>query len=311
MQTDEIKNVPLVSIVMCTYNGYGYLKEQLDSLCKQTYPSIEIIICDDRSTDNSYTLLEQYAAADKRISLYQNESNLGYALNFTRACRHAKGTYIAIADQDDVWHPDKIKNIIERWEKDVPLMYCNSVQFKGDTIPYDSVPNPGYRRFEGQDSRKLAIYNTISGHALIAKKEFLENHLPFPDGLFYDWWLGVIAACRGGVGYLHETLVFQRLHGTNISVGNGFDPKEKKYKPLFNKMINDHLAAFAETPGMPGIHILFYKKLSVLWANAMQKKFSWKLFFFLIMNRTIIFWHRKRKIGFISHVKHSYRLTRN
>src|SRR6187402_1328941 len=98
---------------MCTYNGHEYLKEQLNSLCEQTYPFIEIIISDDHSTDDSYVMLEQYAKKDDRISLYRNNRNLGYINNFSRAGGYAKGSYIAISDQDDVWHPDKIKNIME------------------------------------------------------------------------------------------------------------------------------------------------------------------------------------------------------
>jgi len=311
MQSDEITKVPLVSVVMCTYNGIDFIKEQLDSLCKQSYHFIELIISDDNSTDPTYSVLQEYAATDQRIKLYRNEITQGYIRNFSLACSYAKGTYIAFSDQDDIWHPDKIKRIVENWLPGVPLMYCNSVRFTGKDIPWKAVENRRYRRFEGVDSRKLAIFNTISGHALIAKKEFIDSLLPFPEQLMYDWWSGVVAACNGGVGYLNEILVFQRVHGLNASIGKGFSHNEKKYKPLFNKMVNNHLGAFANCPNMPVDHNRFYNKLFTLWNEALPKDFSWNLFLFLIKNRIIIFWYKRKKIGFISHIKHSYLLAKN
>lgn len=306
MQIDLNVNFPLVSIVMCTYNGSYYIQEQIESLRNQTYPCIEIIIFDDCSTDDTYKLLEQFSSTDRRIRCYSNESNLGYTGNFSKACTYAIGEYIAISDQDDVWHPDKIKRLMEHWKPGVSLMYCNSVRFENE-VPWNTSDNSLIRRFEGNDSRKLAIFNTISGHALIAKKTFIESQLPFPKKLMYDWWLGVVASCNGGVGYLPDILVFQRVHDNNASIIKNAKGKKK----FFHEMVNDHLVAFASIPNMPAAHILFFKKLSILWSEALLKKFSPALFSFLMRHRIIIFWYKKRKIGMISQIKHSYILATN
>ena len=310
MQTNKVLGDPLVSVVMCTYNGGLFIQEQLDSILHQTYPSIEIIIVDDRSTDDTYKILEQYAALSKNVHLFRNESNVGYIRNFSNACSYAKGDYIAISDQDDVWHPDKIKRMLEQWKPGVPLMYCNSVRFEND-VPWDASANPIYRRFEGKNSRKIAIFNTISGHAMMVKKNFLSIILPFPENLSYDWWSGVVAACNGGVGYVPDILVFQRVHGKNITVGGMYDHNGKKNRVKFKRMVLNHLEKFSDIPVMPEKDTLFFRKLLRLWKEAVTKKFSWPLFFFLINNRHIIFNYKKRKVGILSHIKHSYRLAKN
>src|SRR5688500_11031805 len=102
--------LPLVSIVIGTYNGEEYLKEQMESLLSQTYGSLEFIICNDLSTDGTYGMLKEYAARDTRIKLTRNQINLGYNRNFGQAMRQASGEYIAIADQDDIWEKRKIQD---------------------------------------------------------------------------------------------------------------------------------------------------------------------------------------------------------
>ncbi len=84
----ETKN-PTVAVVMCTYNGEKYLREQMDSILAQTYPIHEIIVQDDRSTDGTVALLRQYAARVPQMRVYVNGRNLGFNRNFHTACLRA------------------------------------------------------------------------------------------------------------------------------------------------------------------------------------------------------------------------------
>ena len=256
----------LVSIIMCTYNGRAYVEEQLKSLCSQTYPAIEIIIADDCSSDGTIEILQKFAAGDTRIQLIRNEKNMGYTGNFSNACKYARGSFIAISDQDDVWRIEKIETMMKSWLPGVQLMYCNSIRFEGE-VPWDGMPNKKYRRFEGTDSRKLAIFNTISGHASMYTKEFIQSILPFPEGVSYDWYAGVVAACNGGVGYVDKILVFQRVHGSNVTVGGMYDHNVKESRPQFKQMILRHLQKFAAVPNMPEKHKRFYARLLSLWSE--------------------------------------------
>ena len=118
-----------VSIVMCTYNGERYLKEQLMSLLNQTYSPIEIIIQDDLSTDNTLEIIHDYQERYPGIiHLFQNSRRLGYNQNFLSAYQKANGYYIASADQDDIWETNKIEILI-REIGDSTLIFHNSVLF--------------------------------------------------------------------------------------------------------------------------------------------------------------------------------------
>ena len=122
---------PLVSIVMGTYNGSEFLREQMTTLLAQTYPSIEFVIIDDCSTDETYQVLQDYAASDSRIRLLRNTTNLGYNRNFEQAVKAANGDFIAIADQDDIWEVEKISEMMKSWNKpDLVMLHSPSALFK-------------------------------------------------------------------------------------------------------------------------------------------------------------------------------------
>jgi glycosyltransferase involved in cell wall biosynthesis len=300
----------MVSVVMCTYNGERFLKEQLDSILRQTWVNLEILIADDASTDNTWTMLQSYASLDDRIKIFQNEKRLGYSENFSRNCARASAPFLVIADQDDVWHPQKIQKLILALPDFSPMIYCDSIRFSG-TTPHDAKPNPKYRRFEGTEIMKLALFNTISGHALLARTSFIHSLLPFPEGLMYDWYAGAVAATSGGVAYFPETLVYQRVHDQNATVGDTPSYLNKKEKLRYNNFILKHLSAFCKIQGLSLIEQQELNRLTYLWEKASRNKFSLPLFCFLINRRTLILWHKRKPLRIFSHIKHLYLITRN
>ena len=104
----------MISIAMATYNGEKYLREQLDSILKQTYSDFELIICDDCSKDATWEILEKYAQNDQRIRIYKNKQNLGFKRNFEKAISLCKGKFIALSDQDDIWENNHLSTLNER-----------------------------------------------------------------------------------------------------------------------------------------------------------------------------------------------------
>ena len=174
-----------VSIVMCTYNGERFLREQLESLLGQTRQADEIIIQDDHSTDGTWQLLQEYAAGYPQIRLFTNEAGRGVNNNFFSALRRATGDYIAISDQDDIWDSTKMEKQLAAIG-DKLLCTCRSKPFSTDGSPvnYDSrTPNYHLARM---------LYSSIAGHTVLI--------------------VALAAASNDSVVLVNEVLVNQRRH---------------------------------------------------------------------------------------------------
>ena len=99
---------PLVSIIMPAYNAERYIREAVDSVIVQTHKNWELIIIDDRSSDNTADIAFEYHRLDPRIRLIKNEDNLGAAGSRNRGLDEASGDFVALLDADDVWLEDKL-----------------------------------------------------------------------------------------------------------------------------------------------------------------------------------------------------------
>src|SRR4051812_10655388 len=123
---------PKVSVVVCTYNGEKFLPQQLNSLISQTYANLEIIISDDHSSDDTVKIAASFQKRDPRIRIHVNESNLGFNKNFEQAFDLSTGDFIAVCDQDDIWKPNKIKDMMSLFKEETVLVYCQSVRFRNE-----------------------------------------------------------------------------------------------------------------------------------------------------------------------------------
>ena len=201
-----------VSIVMCTYNGERFLREQIDSLLNQTYPLYEIIIQDDSSTDGTRRVVQEYADKYGTIKPCINKAERGVNANFFSAMHLATGDYIAICDQDDIWEKNKIERQMEAIGDNL-LCTCRSVPFSTENnIPlnYDKrCPNIGLIRL---------MYASLPGHTLLFKRELLDR--VYPQGeiytrTYYDVILSITAAAFDSIVMVNEELVHQRRNRTS------------------------------------------------------------------------------------------------
>ena len=106
------ESLPLVSICVPTYNSAGYLRESLDSILRQTYPNMEIIVADNASTDGTLTILREYEER-QQVRVLTNEINCGAAANFNRLIEAAKGELVAIYHSDDVYEPTIVQESVK------------------------------------------------------------------------------------------------------------------------------------------------------------------------------------------------------
>ncbi len=212
---NEQNQFPLVSVVLTTYNGEPYLGEQLNSVLAQTYPNIEIIAVDDRSTDGTANILQEYANQYPNVKVFVNETNLGFIKNFEKGCRLSTGEYIALCDQDDYWMPHKIKRKMESIGNHA-LIYCDSeicddnLQPTGKKISDIVVCRNWYSCLE------YSVFARIYGHTLLFKRSLFEKACPFLDVIPHDWWLAFNATLEGGFAFLPEAFVLYRQHHNNL-----------------------------------------------------------------------------------------------
>ena len=114
---------------MATYNGADFIEAQLQSFVDQTCQPDEVVITDDRSSDNTVALIEQFAkTAPFKIVVTVNEQNLGYAGNFNAALIHTTGDLVFLSDQDDVWFDDKIEKIYQLAISEESLLIMNNAE---------------------------------------------------------------------------------------------------------------------------------------------------------------------------------------
>lgn len=110
-------NKPLVSVIIACYNAEGYINHCMDMLINQTYPNIEIIVCDDASSDNSLRILSQWAIKDTRVKVLHNDKNIFAAATRNRCFEIAKGDYFCIQDIDDLSPHNRIERLVSEMQE--------------------------------------------------------------------------------------------------------------------------------------------------------------------------------------------------
>ena len=213
-----------IDVLLATYNGETYLKEQIESILNQTYHNISLIISDDCSQDRTREILEQYAKKDERIKLYFQEKNLGYIKNFEFLLKQVQSKYFMLSDQDDVWKNNKI-------EKSMETMNNQGADFVfGDLEVVDKDLKTIYPSFGDFMllNRKIKkeigtyklnyLYNCVTGCTVLCKSKWIPEILPIPANSKYvphDYWIGLMVSLKGKMAYMSEPYIQYRQHGNN------------------------------------------------------------------------------------------------
>ena len=219
----------MISVCIATYNGEKFIKQQLESIICQLGAEDEIIICDDGSKDQTLKIIE--SLNDVRIKIFKN-SFKNLILNFEFSLKQAKGNYIFLSDQDDIWLPNKVDICLRNLKNfDVVVSNCKVVNENLETI-HNSF-------FKLNNSKKGLLTNLIKnnylGCCLAFRREILEKALPFPKSIpMHDIWLGFITELFFKVVFIDEPLVLYRRHGKNESPTGEKSPnnmlKQIKYR---------------------------------------------------------------------------------
>lgn len=202
-----------ISVCIATYNGEKFIYDQLQSILDQLLENDEIIVSDNYSNDKTINIIK--SINDSRIKIYfLKKRNL--IKNFENALIHAKGDYIFLSDQDDIWLPNKIKIMLEELNSyDLIVSDCIVVNRDLETIE----PSFYYINKSKSGFFKNIIKNSYLGCCMAFNRKILEASLPFPENIpMHDWWIGMIAEAIGEVLFLEDKLILFRRHGLNASI---------------------------------------------------------------------------------------------
>lgn len=201
-----------VAVLISSYNGEKYLKEQLDSILRQTYQNIEIVIRDDGSKDSTIQIIREYQKKHSNIVLQEGE-NLGFLKSFFKLLQFEDADYYAFCDQDDVWLERKIElavKALENADDSKPNMVFGNSDYYDETMHLI-----GKGEIHKTFSFKNSLYECVAQGMTMtinneARKMILAN---IPEKcLFHDWWTYMICSGMGNVLYNDETVVkYRRL----------------------------------------------------------------------------------------------------
>lgn len=273
--------------MLCTYNGEKFLREQLQSLLGQDWPHVEIVVSDDGSTDSTISILQEFET-DARFRITYQKVNLGAVANFEFATSQASGAYIAFSDQDDIWHPGKLRKLYEGMQQQL-LVYSDSelVNEAGASLHRKL---SDLRRFGAvSDTRGFIFSNVVWGHAMMVRRELVPHVLPIPSHVPHDIWFAAKAAALSGINYVDEALTLYRQHEstvtTTIAQKATARKHEQRYRDFAGKLkwieILRHNAREEERA--------FYDRLYDLFARKANGRFVTPLFFFLLEHQRVLF----------------------
>jgi glycosyltransferase involved in cell wall biosynthesis len=210
--------MPLVSVVLTSYNHARYLSQAIESVLAQTLKDIEVVAIDDASRDESPAILQRYA---DRVKVIQHETNRGTYASLNEGIAHTSAPCIAILNSDDLWLPEKLEKQVAVMESDarIGLVHTAFRPIDAEGNPIDG--NPLGVRFhpnpQGDLLAELLTRNLFITSSVLFRRECLERCGWFEERLFgmgdWDMWLRIAEHYR--IGYVSEVLTLYRIHGQN------------------------------------------------------------------------------------------------
>lgn len=217
-----------ITVLLATYNGSKYVRQMIDSVLAQDYGDFHLVLSDDGSKDDTLQILEEYAGKyPQKVTHYRSGMRFGNAQDHFMHLldQFHETSYIMFCDQDDYWHPDKMRKTLEKMQQiekaGLPAMVHTDLRVvDGDLNQMD----PSFMHFSKLRGDRLAlnqllVQNVVTGCTMMINKELADlacSRMPKEPILMHDWWLALIASAMGTTGYLDEATIDYRQHGNNV-----------------------------------------------------------------------------------------------
>ena len=246
-----------IDILLATYNGEKFVKEQIESILNQTYENFNLIISDDASKDNTLNILEEYEKKDTRIKVFKKEKNEGLIDNFEFLLKNVTSDYFMFSDQDDIWKKDKIEKSINKLKEESSGLVYTDLEIVDEKL---NVIYPSYWKYK-QIYKKIIKYNNfealylnnfVTGCTILAKSKYIKDILPLPRNskfVLHDYWTALIISAKDKISYVEEPTIQYRQHKNNrVGSSRKSDQLEnfEDLRNLFIKVKIEHFEVFKE-----------------------------------------------------------------
>ena len=218
-----------LAIILATYNGEKYLKEQLDSVLNQTYDEFTLYIRDDNSTDNTKNIINEYISKfpNKIIEIKDNKISRGACNNFLLALEYVynlnKHNIFMFCDQDDVWSNNKIEITLNEYEKyehkNKPILLFTDAYVADKEL---NIINKSFIKYSNLRSdyinfNNYLIQNNALGCTICVNKELVYLiKFDIKNIVMHDWYFTLLASALGQVIFINKTTIYYRQHDNNI-----------------------------------------------------------------------------------------------
>ncbi|WP_242364369.1 glycosyltransferase family 2 protein [Limosilactobacillus antri] len=213
-----------VAILMSTYNGEKYLRDQVKSILEQTYRNWHLYIRDDGSTDETQSIISEFETKyPEKITFFNKDKveNKGVVKSFMEMLAGTEADFYMFSDQDDVWKKEKVaksvKAMLKQDYSQKPICIHTDLQVVNANLEGDEVMN-GTRIWH--DFQHLLFSNCITGCTMmvnqVVKSMMHFGTIDYDKIYMHDWWIGLICAEFGEIVYLNDPLILYRQHGDNV-----------------------------------------------------------------------------------------------
>lgn len=236
----------MISVCMSTFNGERFLREQIDSILSQLQSGDELVISDDGSTDHTLDIITSYSSDAIRLVHHQKRKQK-YPFSYTtsnikNALKQAKGDIIFLADQDDVWLPNKVE-VMLNYCKDYDLVVADCIEVNKDLHP---ICDSHFQLYHA----KIGFWHNFIGPCcylganMCFKRKLMDYFMDIPDSVPHDLWIGIIANLKGKMCLAHEKTMLYRRHDSNVSAINNKVFKTISTENRNNIRRNNHSLTF-------------------------------------------------------------------
>jgi len=217
----------MIEILMATFNGEKYIHEQINSILSQFYKDFHITIRDDCSTDNTVSILKKYVLKyPDKFTLVNSPEKIGSVCkSFSALLKQCDAEYVAFCDQDDVWKKDKlsveirkIKQLENQNGKNTPILVHSDLEVVDENLHLLHKSFLKLKNLSGEPTLEHLLYeNSITGSTCLFNRALLQLAKKIPDEvIIHDWWVALVAASFGKIGFVPSPLTLFRTNSSNI-----------------------------------------------------------------------------------------------